>query len=1039
MNEGTTFDLGALPDQPNPSAFGSITPPMTDVLTTTPTDRFVEPRSNDIHSSISAGGIPFDPSDMQAGQSAGGPVNTADLSPGLVPLQNSGLREPSADASASVPQPPAGEEAGDRVSHPQNLPPGSEGNASSGAVIRAPHGSSDYDRLIENATSDEELIAGAFGKTLVDALKRLYSPDTTSPKALAAAENAMAIYQATGISPVLTLDNPDAVNEALFGTGHAREKFLMNLIGMFGLGAASEGWSAAAALPGLTRYAKAAEAAGEAWKLRDVEGCLLPATESIYKGWTLPLGFAAITAEESANALIRSYLEGKPFSETRPYGLDDILPPRESEGAQTVVDLLDMFAKYKAMSAGFEGLRIFWDAIAYDKISRLVPSRKLYIPAEAIRNHFGAGTGGSEGDYYEVLQNLRERGILSNARVRGAVKDGLDVELPLSRVVDLMDTPWFAKIKNFLRISPDKEVREVLAGKPEGRTQGEPESREIQAEAAAKPPEEAAAKPSDDNPQPAPESAVPPLSDFAIDATLPDDQAQSLIVRKWIERLSLPRGSIRSGEQFGAGTEGSAVGVPGSKYVKLTETPEFKDWFGDSKVVFKDGETDFIQNPEGVSGVPRMVYHGTDTIHSFERLSPDNRGVILFTTQEEPLDYTGTGPQIPPAYLKMENPLETKSTLPTAVNAAIEQAKAGGNDGVIFDSGHGNHTYAVFSPDQVKSPFHRGIFNTGDAYTLKDVDRSYPEGPEEIGDHCTTIAKGFHEIEKKPVEIIGLPVESYKDLAVIAQAWRNPKYEELRYVYIRDGSIVDHEGVTCRLPMMSHAFLGDRPEGVNHIRERLAALGADSLYFVHNHPSGGLKASRQDLSLTVLTAGDVPEMKGHIIINSGKYVFIDPEGGVGLYSLPNLPDKWIDPILTPSVSHEMLGKEFTPPWDIAVWAKALTVDRNKPLIVYMNRKRIVRGIQEINPGGKMDWIQLADIMPKKLLDFGSSHAVLILPERSAGYALEVGQSLVGKGVFFDVVYTNENGTHSVLEIGARVPDKVFGGRPIGDFPVQPIR
>ena len=48
-----------------------------------------------------------------------------------------------------------------------------------------------------------------------------------------------------------------------------------------------------------------------------------------------------------------------------------------------------------------------------------------------------------------------------------------------------------------------------------------------------------------------------------------------------------------------------------------------------------------------------------------------------------------------------------------------------------------------------------------------------------------------------------------------------------------------------------------------------------------------------------------------------------------------LPEKWIDPILTPSVPHEMLDKEFRPPGDIAVWAKALTAERNKPLIVYL--------------------------------------------------------------------------------------------------------
>ena len=56
-------------------------------------------------------------------------------------------------------------------------------------------------------------------------------------------------------------------------------------------------------------------------------------------------------------------------------------------------------------------------------------------------------------------------------------------------------------------------------------------------------------------------------------------------------------------------------------------------------------------------------------------------------------------------------------------------------------------------------------------------------------------------------------------------------------------------------------------------------------------------------------------------------------------------------------------------------------------------------------------------MPEKLVDFGSAHAVLILPERSRGYMLEIGESLVRRGVFYDVVSVDKDGPHSVLDIG----------------------
>ncbi|GEM_PF-1715490 len=485
------------------------------------------------------------------------------------------------------------------------------------------------------------------------------------------------------------------------------------------------------------------------------------------------------------------------------------------------------------------------------------------------------------------------------------------------------------------------------------------------------------------------------------------------------------------------GTQGPMVGERQGEYAKLTEMPEFKDWFGDSKVVFKEGESNKLHNPERIPGIPRMVYYGTPEGFSSDLFRPDERGVILFTANPyAALQNAGNGGEVIPAYLKIENPLIVKSTGAAFIgDAEIDKAREQGNDGIIFDYLQGNYKYAVFSPEQVKSPLNRGIFEQNDSGILNGTDPPNTE--------YTTRGKTFPEIdleiEKKPVEMIGLQMTDHHSLARLAQVWRNPNYEELRYVYVKDGIIVDHEGVTCRLPMMSSAFLGDPSAGIWHIKERIAALGADSIFAVHNHPEDGLKPSVQDLELTVFIASRVPEMKGHIIINARKYAFIDPKGENEIYDLPDLPEEWIDPILTPSVPHEMLNKEFVAPWDIAAWAKALTVERNKPLIVYLCSVFKVRGLQEINPGGNRDWKQLTDIMPKKLLDFGSTHAVLILPERSRGYMLEIAESLVRQGAFYDVVSVDKDGSHSARENGIKADEKRFGGRPLSDFPARSIR
>src|SRR5208337_4168669 len=129
------------------------------------------------------------------------------------------------------------------------------------------------------------------GKTVVDAIKRLYSPDTTSPKSVAAAQNAIAVSELTGfkLSPAAYLENPDAYNEALFGTGHLREKIFMGLAGTIPSIAAGAPTSATA--EGVVDTAGAIAAAWRAWR-SDL--------------WRLPLGIAGYEAEENANALIRS-------------------------------------------------------------------------------------------------------------------------------------------------------------------------------------------------------------------------------------------------------------------------------------------------------------------------------------------------------------------------------------------------------------------------------------------------------------------------------------------------------------------------------------------------------------------------------------------------------------------------------------------------------------------------------------------------------------------------------------------------------------
>ncbi len=412
-----------------------------------------------------------------------------------------------------------------------------------------------------------------------------------------------------------------------------------------------------------------------------------------------------------------------------------------------------------------------------------------------------------------------------------------------------------------------------------------------------------------------------------------------------------------------------------------------------------------------------------------------------------------------------------------------------------YEHGKENHTYEVSPLEQAKSPSDLGTFNPGNIDILHQPEGSYVQESEKAGRqsgkqgqikafaganippgrsgtrsknrtdvvkgrvrsghrssvgtlppypdrYLITIGKIFREIARRPVEILGLPIKCYVDFVLLAQQWRNPNYEELRYVYVKDNVIVDHEGITCRHPLSVDPFMVNHRAGVAHMKKRIAALGADTVWMAHNHNVGDPTPSEADRILTNFLKERIPELREHIVINSGFYAIVTPSGEHLIYRLPNIPNDWTDPLFTPSVPHEILGTLLDTTRKLAGWAKALTAERNRPVIIYTSINKTVRGLQEISPGGTRSWKQLADIIPQKLVDFGSAHAVLVLPEGPRIRALKIGKSLVSRGVFIDVVGTDEYGPYSLREelpISPPSPFKVLGGRPRSDFHAEYIR
>lgn len=157
--------------------------------------------------------------------------------------------------------------------------------------------------------------------------------------------------------------------------------------------------------------------------------------------------------------------------------------------------------------------------------------------------------------------------------------------------------------------------------------------------------------------------------------------------------------------------------------VAQTDTPEFKRWFGDSKVVDANGK-------------PLVVYHGTTA--DFAAFDPDKRGAstrvsdakkgfFFVASGKAASEFTWSSGNmtgsVMPVYLSMQKPFEVRlpgEWEPGKYDAAIDYAKRDGRDGVIVRGattlGTPGDVYIAFRPEQIKSAIgNRGTFDPDNA------------------------------------------------------------------------------------------------------------------------------------------------------------------------------------------------------------------------------------------------------------------------------------------------------------------------------------
>ena len=283
------------------------------------------------------------------------------------------------------------------------------------------------------------------------------------------------------------------------------------------------------------------------------------------------------------------------------------------------------------------------------------------------------------------------------------------------------------------------------------------------------------------------------------------------------------------------------------------------------------------------------------------------------------------------------------------------------------------------------------------------------------------------ELQKKgTASFVGQKITSPADLATIAQIYRNPGFETLRYFFVKGDVVVGHTGVSSRLPGTAMAFPGAFGHASSEwVKDQIKASGADGYWLLHNHPSGSVMSSSADHNLTQRLYQDVPGFKGHVIIDHNRYSVSRPSGvGMPFEEVEHEFAPGNDPLRAKSIPHEILGMVVTSPEALAVAGKLIetTADSMATLVFQGGSRAGIRAVVDIPKG--LSESRLAATVRKYARQCGGVQAFALVPEGQdmsawadgirKGFLADVvnsqGASLTGKGVSQDsqyVVYGKE--------------------------------
>lgn len=255
------------------------------------------------------------------------------------------------------------------------------------------------------------------------------------------------------------------------------------------------------------------------------------------------------------------------------------------------------------------------------------------------------------------------------------------------------------------------------------------------------------------------------------------------------------------------------------------------------------------------------------------------------------------------------------------------------------------------------------------------------------------------------VNLNGRKLTSAAELGKLGQMFRDPRVETLRYIFVKEGNIVGSAAISSRMPGFAASF-GDNLRPYDLFR-KIYRSGADTIYMLHNHPSGNPTPSQEDVKLTTSLAGWFSKMGlkfgGHVVVNHRKYSTISRLGFVETKSMPGR--KTNDNLLygDATVENPWLGEIIQKSADIAEIGPYLVGETNVGVsaLIFIDSSNKIRAIYEVPDKALLNDKQIPAFVRNRAVENGG-RAVFVYTKSSDVF--DAMKPLYENGYFLDVVY-----------------------------------